>query len=297
MPAEGIERKPRRELLTWEELTRLTIIFLRLGIDKLRITGGEPFMRKGLIDFLHTVSRFPELNRIHITTNGVVVAPLVPQLLDIGISGINLSLDTLSRSRFKDITGMDALDKVLAALHALLDHAIPVKINTVVRGGFNADEILDIARLAEDHPVEVRFIEEMPLIGTGERSTGGWNSEHMIQLLSSGFQELIPLPPASSTAQVFAIQGFAGRVGVIAGSSRSFCSRCNRTRITASGQLQTCLYGPGVLDLRKMLRSNASDSEIIRAIKDYIRYRPRDGFTAYKTRRRHSAERMVAIGG
>ncbi len=296
MPVHGIERKPRGELLTWEELTRLTGIFNRLGIVKLRITGGEPFLRKGLLDFIRTVSGFPELNSIHITTNGVGVAPLVPQLKTISISGINLSLDTLDRHRFEEITGQDALESVLATFEALLEHSIPLKINTVVRGGFNTDEILKIARLAEDHPVEVRFIEEMPLIGTGEPYSG-WDAKHMVRLLRSGFHELIPLPAKSSTAQLFAIQGFAGKIGVIAGNSRSFCSRCNRTRITAAGKLQTCLYGPGVLDVKRMLRDGASDSEITRAITDRIWNRSRDGFEAYKTRKLKTAESMAAIGG
>lgn len=297
MPATGIPAKSRKELLTWEELTRLTRVFLDLGIRKLRITGGEPFMRKGLLDFLNTISRFEALEEIHLTTNGVDAARHIPALHEIGITGINLSLDTLNRLKFEEITGFDHLEEVLNTFHTLLEHRIPLKINTVVKAGFNTDELLDIARLAELHPVEVRFIEEMPLIGTGESDYPRWDSEQIMALLSTGLTELIPLPRSNSTAKRFAVQGFAGRIGIIAGHSRTFCSQCNRTRVTASGFLQTCLYSHRELNLKRLMRSGASDDQLVRLIRKCIRERAADGFVAYGNRGHIPAESMVSIGG
>ncbi len=297
MPATGIPRKSSKELLTWEELIRLTRIFLDLGIKKVRITGGEPFMRKGLLDFLDTIRRFKTLQELHLTTNGVAAAPHIQQLHEIGISGINLSLDTLSRSKFEEITGSDRLKEVLTTFNTLLEYGIPLKINTVVKAGFNTDELLDIARLAESHPVEVRFIEEMPLIGTGESEYPQWDSGKIMALLRTGLTELMPLPRSSSTAKRFAVRGFAGRIGIIAGHSRTFCSECNRTRVTASGFLQTCLYSQGELNLKRLIRSGASDDQLIQLIRKRIRERAADGFVAYRNRGHIPAESMVSIGG
>ena len=297
MPATGIPAKSRKELLTWEELARLTRVFLDLGIRKLRITGGEPFMRKGLLDFLNTIRRFEALQELHLTTNGVDAAPHIPRLCEIGISGINLSLDTLNRLKFEDITGHDRLDEVLTTLNTLLEHRIPLKINTVVKAGFNTDELIEIARLAESHPVEVRFIEEMPLIGTGESDCPPWDSDQIMAILRTGLTELIPLPRSNSTAKRFAVQGFAGRIGIISGHSRTFCSECNRTRVTASGFLQTCLYSHRELDLKRLIRSGASDNQLVQLIRKRIRERAADGFVAYRNRGHIPAESMVSIGG
>jgi len=297
IPTAGIPEKSRKELLTWEELTRLTRVFLGLGIRKVRITGGEPFMRKGLPDFLSTIRRFKALEEVHLTTNGVDAARHIPLLSEIGISGINLSLDTLNHSKFEEIAGIDRLNEVLTTFNTLLEHRIPLKINTVVKTGFNTDELLDIARLAETHPIEVRFIEEMPLIGAGESEYPPWNSEQIMALLRTGLTELIPLPRSDSTAKRFAVQGFAGRIGIISGHSRTFCSECNRTRITASGFLQTCLYSNRELNLTKLIRSGASDDQLTRLIRKSIRERAADGFVAYRKRGHTPAESMVSIGG
>ena len=297
MPATGIPAKSRKELLTWEELTRLTRVFLDLGIRKVRITGGEPFMRKGLLGFLNTIRLFKSLEEIHLTTNGVDAAPHIPQLCEIGISGINLSLDTLNRSRFEDITGSNRLEEVLTTFYTLLEHGIPLKINTVVKAGFNTNELIEIARLAESHPVEVRFIEEMPLIGTGESDYPPWDADQIMALLRTGLTELIPLPRSNSTAKRFAVQGFAGRIGIIAGHSRTFCSECNRTRVSASGFLQTCLYSHRELNLKMLMRAGASDDQLVHLIRKRIRERAADGFVAYRNRGHIPAESMVSIGG
>jgi cyclic pyranopterin phosphate synthase len=297
MPAEGIELKQRSEIFTWEELIRLVEIFVEIGIKKLRITGGEPFQREGLLPFLQRVRAISGLESIHITTNGVRVAPFVSQLSEIGISSINLSLDTLDRHRFVHMTRRDVLDEVLATMNALLKNSVPLKINMVVIEEFNSDEIIAMTQLAKDHPVEVRFIEEMPFHRLEKITSSDWNVQRLLHLLRSSYPDMNLLSTPNSTAQCFAVPGFVGRIGVIAAHSRSFCSSCNRIRVAASGQLKTCLYDKGVLNLKSMLRSGASNGQIQTAIKNCIRDRFVDGFEAYAKRGQQGTESMMAIGG
>lgn len=297
MPLAGPALKPREELLTWEELIRLAGIFLGLGVRKLRVTGGEPFMRKGLLNFLREAHDLPGLESLHITTNGMGVAPLVPALRDIGVAGVNLSLDTLDRHTFETITGRDGLDDVLETFHALLDHDLPVKINTVVLGEWNADEIARMARLARDYPVEVRFIEEMPLIGIARSSTIHWDRNRILDRLTSELGTLQPLPANGGTACRFTVAGFTGTIGVIAGHTRSFCSTCNRIRITASGLMKTCLYGCDVLNLRQMLRDSGDENAIQTAVTERVLNRSSDGFAAHSRCGFQTSDCMSSIGG
>jgi len=289
--------QPRSEILHWEELMEIVGVFTALGIRKLRITGGEAFTRKGILGFLQEVCSFPDLHGIYITTNGVAVAALVPQLKALGISGINLSLDTLNRARFQKITHSDSLHKVLATCYQVMDHGIPLKLNTVVKEGFNTDEIANLARLAENNPIEVRFIEEMPQLTAGEQQESGWDFERILAELQAHFPDITPLSADNGTARRFQIPDFAGKIGIIAGHSRLFCSTCNRIRVTATGQLKTCLYDNGVLDLKKLLRSEAGKSEIQQAIRDKVGRRALDGFEAFATRCGPVNHTMAAIGG
>ena len=159
MPSEGINFQPADKILSWEEMTRLTKIFVDLGITKVRITGGEPFSRKGILDFLTKIRSFSGLEELYVTTNGVGIAQFVPALKKIGLNGINLSLDTLNKHRFVELTRRDSLDQVLEFFSEVLKYKIRLKINTVVKEGFNTAEIVPIARLAQKYPIEVRFIE------------------------------------------------------------------------------------------------------------------------------------------
>jgi cyclic pyranopterin phosphate synthase len=297
MPPGGIDLQPREALLTLEELLHLSGIFTRLGIRKIRITGGEPFCRKGVLDFLMDIRALPGLDTLHLTSNGVGIAPLVPTLRTIGVDGVNLSLDTLDRDTFKAITGRDALDEVMETFHALLDHGIPVKINTVVLGEWNTGELGRLAALARHYPVEVRFIEEMPLIGQIRSSTIPWDRDRILARLTSQLGELQPLPAVGGTARRFTIPGHAGTVGIIAGHSRSFCAACDRIRINARGFMKTCLYGPAALDLRKMLREHRNEEAIARAVIEQIADRSADGFEAHARCGFRSSDCMPSIGG
>ena len=189
MPEEGIEYMPKQELMSYEEMLRIVRMLVGLGIQKLRITGGEPFIRRDMMDFLGEMSRLEGLEQIHITTNGVVTAPLVPALKKLGIRSVNLSLDTLDRQLFHEITRRDDFDKVMKTFEALLTHGITTKINAVIIEGKNNNELLPLAMLTKDHPVGVRFIEEMPFNG-GEAHYDQlwWSHRRILETLQNHFR-------------------------------------------------------------------------------------------------------------
>jgi molybdenum cofactor biosynthesis protein A len=282
MPEEGIEYLPKQQLLTYEEMERLLGVLAGMGVRKVRITGGEPFLRKDLMPFLHRVSAIPGIEEIHITTNGVLTLPHVPELKALGIKSINLSLDTLDRERFLRITRRDELDKVLATFHALLRYDIPVKINAVVMEGQNTEDIVPLARLAEQYPVAVRFIEEMPFNGVGNNHPVlTWNYRRILQELRQAFPGLHQADKELyATAENFVIPGHAGSLGIIAAYSRTFCGTCNRIRITAQGGLKTCLYGNDVLNTRDILRSSDSDESLTAALLEAFGRRAKNGYEA-----------------
>jgi molybdenum cofactor biosynthesis protein A len=297
MPSEGISFLPRRELLSFEEIIRLAEIFLRQGISKIRITGGEPFVRGDLPRLTATLKTLPGLQHLHITTNGVSAAPYLAQLREIGISGINLSLDTLRSGCFNRLAGRNFLPKVLATFRRALELGIPLKINTVVQQE-NRGELLEIAGLAQDHPVEVRFIEAMPFNGGRAFSEQQTDQGSIREILRQGLPPMTRLLEATGTAALYEIQGFRGRVGIIAAHSRKFCDRCNKVRLTPAGSLKTCLYAPPVLDLKAMLRSGCSDEQIGAAVRASIMDRPRNGLEAAETwQGRCHADSMASIGG
>jgi molybdenum cofactor biosynthesis protein A len=295
MPAQGIEFVPRAEILSWEEEARLVRICTRLGVRKVRVTGGEPFVRRGLLPFLRTLRAVDGLETLAITTNGVGVASRVAELAAIGVDSVNLSVDTLDRARFRAIAGADALDAVLATLDALLATPIRVKINTVVAPGRNDDEIPALSGLARDRPLDVRFIEPMDFVGGAD--TAVWTADRILSRLRIAYPGITPLPETGATARLYTVPGFAGRVGIIAGHSREFCATCNRLRLTARGALKNCLYGDGVLDLKALVRGGASDDQIATALVEVVGRRQRDGYEAHAGRLTLRGESMSAIGG
>lgn len=301
MPAEGIDFLPQGEVLSFEELLRLARLFAALGIRKFRITGGEPFVRAGLIGFLEKLAAVPGIEEIHITTNGVLTAPFVKDLKRIGITAVNLSLDTLSRERFKTITRRDEFESVMKTFYALLEHGIPTKINTVVTDGINTDEIVPLALLSRTYPVSVRFIEEMPFNGTGkETPVLIWNYAQILAVLKNAFPSLTKLPDALySTSMNYAIEGHLGTVGIIAAYSRTFCGTCNRLRLTPKGEIHTCLYDNRGYDVKTPMRQGASDAELEALIRKSVSERYKDGYEAEANRIGHLPvrESMSTIGG
>lgn len=301
MPEEGIDFGPRNTLMRYEEFLRLVKILGPLGIDKVRITGGEPFVRRDLMDFLSGLASIPEINAIKITTNGTLTQKYLPALKDLGIRSINLSLDTLDSDRFFAITRRDEFDKVWKTFLALLEQDFEVKINAVLLSGQNDKDILPFAKLTEQFPVTVRFIEEMPFNGSGSLVDGlYWDWQKIEATIRSGYPDLQKIQdPPHSTARNYKIPGHQGNIGIIPAYSRTFCGTCNRLRITPQGLLKTCLYDSGVFNIRDLMRAGASDSELRTALLDAIGNRAKDGFEAESRRFGGSKvhESMTTIGG
>lgn len=301
MPASGIQYVPRKELLTYEEITRLARLLGEAGISKLRITGGEPFVRRDLIKLLEALTATPGIHSLHITTNGVLTAPHIPVLRQLGIGSVNLSLDTLDAARFLQITRQDDFSKVMHTLDQLLASHIPTKINAVVMENKNIEDIIPLVNLTRHHPVSVRFIEEMPFNGEGNHYQAlTWTHQKIVRYLQEHFPTLEKVQdPEHATASHYRVPGYAGDIGVIAAFSRTFCGTCNRIRITAQGDLKTCLYDDGVLNLRDLMRTHSTDDVLRAALLEAFKQRPRDGFEAERLRKNQNpvSESMSTIGG
>lgn len=298
MPAEGISYMPLQQLLTWEEMFRVTRILHDMGIEKVRITGGEPFVRPGLMDFLRDLSALNGLD-VCLTTNGVLIEPHLDALFALGIRTINVSLDSLDRERFHAITRRDDFDVVMANIMRMLSMGFQVKLNAVIMRGKNEEDMLALTQFAADHPVSVRFIEEMPFNGSGLVAGAlYWNDKRMLAQIKSGFPDLVSLPKTlGETAQRYRAADFKGDIGIIAAYSRTFCGTCNRVRLTAKGQVKTCLYDEGVFDLKAYLRSGVSDAALRETFLILFNKRPIDGFAAEKNRKGVIDESMTTIGG
>ncbi len=301
MPREGLDWLGRAELLTLEEMLRISNLAIGMGVDKIRITGGEPFVRKDIMQYLGEISQNRQLRDLSITTNGVLTASLVPELKKMGIRSVNLSLDTIDRDRFFAITYRDELEQVLKTLEQLLRFGIEVKINAVVMEGKNTQDIFPLAGLSKELPVKVRFIEQMPFNGRNAAFSGiAWNHARILQELEQFYPAITKIPdPLYSTSSNYHVPGHKGDVGIIAAYTRSFCGTCNRIRITAQGMLKTCLYGEGVLSLRDLMREGKDDKALQQALRQAVFHKEEDGWKAEDMSVRHHPvhESMATIGG
>ena len=272
MPAEGLQWLPKDELLTFEELTRLLTLFVRLGVRGLKITGGEPTIRADLPTLAGMFRQAgPDLD-ISITTNGLLLDRLAAPLAAAGVDRATVSCDSLLQHRFAEMTRRDALDKVLAGIRAAEAAGLtPIKINTVVIGGTNDDEVVDFARWARETGYEVRFIEYMPL-----DAQHAWERAKVVpgaQILHT-IDTVFPLAARHHETEPATTFGFAdgspGTVGVIASVTEPFCDTCNRLRLTAEGAFRSCLFAMDETDLRSPLRAGASDQELAGLIRDGV---------------------------
>ena len=301
MPEEGLNWLSRNELMSYEEMLRACTLLVKMGIQKIRITGGEPFVRKDIMKLLSALSVLSGLNELTITTNGILTAPLVPELKKIGIKSVNLSLDTLDANRFFAIAKRDEFGKVMETLEQLLKHDIEVKINAVVMDGKNTQDINPLVELTKELPVSVRFIEEMPFNGDGHVYQGlQWDYVRILSEIEQQYPTIKKLDdPAYSTSYNYQIPGHAGSIGIIAAYSRTFCGTCNRIRITPVGELKTCLYDGGVLNIKDLMRSGIDESDLQDKLIDAFGHRPKDGWEAEKNRNVNDPahESMATIGG
>lgn len=300
MPEEGIKYVPKPHLLTWEEMDRIIRLLASMGVDKVRITGGEPFVRRGIMEFLEEIRQIEGLRQINITTNGVLTAPLVPEFKRLGIKSVNLSLDSLDRQRFFEITRRDEFQNVWQTFEALQEYNISTKLNAVVMSGKNTNDIIPMAELTREHNVSVRFIEEMPFNGDGAHEYQEfWNYRKILEELKKHYPGIYKLPdPPASTSYNYQIPNHKGTIGIIAAFSRTFCGTCNRLRLTPQGQFKTCLYDDGVFNIKDLLRTGLSDETLKRHIFEALQNRAKDGFEA-EARRKVSliSESMSTIGG
>jgi molybdenum cofactor biosynthesis protein A len=297
MPHGILDKTLRHDILSWEEIIRAVNIFADLGIKKVRLTGGEPFVRKGLMDFLPKICSIPNIEGVYITTNGTSINEYIPILKQSCIKGINISIDSLDPDIYHKITGHDSFNSVYTAIINLIGNSIPVKINVVVSKEIDEKLIIQMAYFAKENPVDIRFIELMPFRGTEESYIKYLDAKQILGILKSEFKEMIHFNSVQSTAEIYNITGFKGRIGIIPGHSRTFCSECNRIRLTAKGAIKNCLYGEEILDLKSLFRNSQTDdiikNEIIKAVQlKYI-----DGFEAFANKNKSYYESMASIGG
>ncbi len=300
MPEEGIKYLPKKELFTFEEIERLVVLLAQMGITKVRLTGGEPFVRNDLMQLIRRMVNIDGIKDIHITTNGILTLPHVAELKSLGIASVNLSLDTLDRERFKRIARRDEFKKTWETFEQLVASDIPVKINAVVMEGQNIEDILPMVELTRNRNVSVRFIEEMPFNGEGSHySTLNWTYRKIVEHIQKGYPNIEKIKDEeNSTAYHYQVPGFKGNVGIIAAFSRTFCGTCNRIRVTAQGVLKTCLYDDGVLNVKDLMRTGLSDQDIKEQLQNAFSHRAKDGFEAEKNRKQHAvSESMSTIGG
>ncbi len=272
MPVEGLSWLPRPQLLTDDELVRLArIAVCDLGVTQLRLTGGEPLLRPGLVQIVTELAALTPRPRLALTTNGIGLARLAGPLAAAGLDRVNISLDTIDEERFAQLAHRRRLPDVLAGAAAAAEAGLtPVKINSVLLREHNADEAPDLLDFALEHGYQLRFIEQMPL-----DAQHGWRRENMVtadeifQWLSTR-HELTPDPDerGSAPAQTWLVDGGPARVGIIASVTRPFCGDCDRTRLTADGQVRSCLFGQDEADLRAGLRGGASDAELAQRWRD-----------------------------
>ncbi|PQJ21846.1 GTP 3',8-cyclase MoaA [Tenacibaculum sp. SG-28] len=300
MPAHGIPIVAREELLTFKEMYRIVRVLTELGIHKVRLTGGEPFVRKDFISFLEMLSYNDLLEAINITTNGALIKKHLEKIQALPkIKTINLSIDSLHAEKFKKITRRDVFSEVYEVLEVLEKSNLHLKLNVVVQSGFNTNEITDFVRLTAEKNLTVRFIEEMPFNGNGQRTMEEvWNFDKILKEIASEFEIKKLETPKSSTSKNYKVPGFKGDLGIIPAFTRTICNDCNRIRITATGLFKNCLFDDGVFNLRDFLRNGASNEDLKSLFLSLVKEKPKNGFIAEANRKNGAiSESMSTIGG
>ncbi len=283
MPEEGIPLIPHQDILRYEEIVRIVRVAVGMGLDRIRLTGGEPLVRKGVVDLVGELARIPNLKDLSMTTNGILLGRYAERLAQAGLRRVNVSLDTLQEDRFRRITRRGRLEDVLEGRRAALAAGMrPVKINTVVVRGLNDDEVVDIARLTLEPDWHVRFIEVMPLGAAGGEESH-WSGNGVVsaaEVRTHIETALGPLEPVrgetgSGPARYYRLPGAAGTVGFISPVTEHFCHSCNRLRLTADGRLLPCLLSNFAIDLRSVLRGGGDDEQLRETFLQAIIAKPR----------------------
>jgi cyclic pyranopterin phosphate synthase len=303
MPKEGVSAIGHDDILRYEEIMRVIHASMKIGIMKVRITGGEPLVRRGILDFLGRLNAVEGLRDVSLTTNGVLLESMADGLYKAGIRRINISLDSLDSEKYRHVTRGGSLERVLRGIQeAFRVGFYPLKINVVAIKGFNDDEILNFARQTIDKPCQVRFIELMPM-GSAEMDHDGkyLSNEAIADAISRAF----PVEPLMSKrsnldgpARLFRIKGARGEIGLIGAMSQHFCQTCNRLRLTADGHIRACLFSDHEVDLRSAIRRGCSDSDLVQLIQRAAESKPRGFREGEEGRHLKKCTRdMSTIGG
>lgn len=296
---DGVDKLEREDILTYEEFLRLAALFARCGVDTVRVTGGEPLVRKGVEQLVKGLKAIPGIRKVTMTTNAVLLEQQLPALLEAGLDSVNISLDTLDPALFAKITARDEFVAVQAGIHAALESGIPVKLNCVPQVGVNEGELEALAALAQDKPLQVRFIEMMP-IGYGA-AMPCISGPELLARFRRRWPELAPLPGAACAALgdgpavYYTVPGWKGDIGFIAAVHGKFCASCNRVRLTSQGFLRPCLASETGCDLRALLRGGADDARLRTAIRETIWFKPREHH--FEDRCMPATRGMYRIGG
>ncbi|XP_072755668.1 molybdenum cofactor biosynthesis protein 1 isoform X2 [Anoplolepis gracilipes] len=270
MPAEGVKLTKKENILRTDEIIQIADLFVKEGVRKIRLTGGEPTVRKDIVDIVGQLKQLPDLKQIAITTNALTLTRQLPALQRAGLDALNISLDTLREERFEMFTRRKGWSRVMASIDLAVQLGYnPVKVNCVIMRGRNDDEIIDFIDFTKDRPIDVRFIEYMPFQGNEWKENKMVSFDEMKEIIRKKYSNFQTLPnQANDTSKAYHVPGFVGQVGFITSMSQHFCDSCNRLRITADGNLKVCLFeGKGEVSLRDALRNGASED----ALKDLIR--------------------------
>jgi len=299
MPEEGVPLIPHEEILTYEEILRIVRVFATEGISKVRLTGGEPLVRKGIVDFVSRLSKIEEIKDLSLTTNGILLKEFAQDLKKAGLKRINISLDSLRKERFCQITRKDDFERVWAGIEeALRVGLFPIKINMVAIQGLNDDEIEPFARLTLQFPLVIRYIEYMPS-GNGEE----WKESDILTIpqIKSRLEnvgKLVPIPSDrwDGPAKRFRIEGALGEIGLIGPISSHFCDDCNRLRLTPDGKIRTCLFSDEEIDVKELLRNGGSDWDLKERLFTALKKKPeRHPINTHQFKK--CQRNMSAIGG
>jgi molybdenum cofactor biosynthesis protein A len=298
MPEEGIDFRSEDKLLTTEEIFRLIKLTSKMGVSKIRFTGGEPLLRKDLSELVQFAHQCEGIESVHLTTNGLLLSKRIEELEKSGLSGINISLDTLDTDKFKKITRRDGLDMVLNSLQkALASNIQSIKLNIVAMRDFNDDELMDFVELTKDNDITVRFIELMPFDSHQIWKTGKfYGADDIVADIKKQVDALKPIDGSRTEHHIFRVNDYKGKVAVIPAYSRSLCGECNRIRITADGKLLNCLYSQDETNLRDAMRTGKTDMIIKEMIYGTMKKKFKDGWEAQK-QGNDNRESMTQIGG
>ncbi len=299
VPCTPFKHLKKSEILSWDEIFRIVETGTRLGISKIRLTGGEPLYRKGIVDFVSRLCSMNSLKDVAVTTNGVFVSEKAEQLKHSGLKRINISLDTLQRSKFKDLTGSDLFSKTWEGIMTAYNLGFsPIKINTVVIKGFNENEIEQLARLSLQYPFHIRFIEYMPVGANPHQNRKFFFPASEIRKKLEKIGNLIPVEKQlrDGPAERLRFEGAPGEIGLIGSMSHCFCNTCNRLRLTASGNLRPCLLADDHVDILPAIRGGASDEDIETLFLKAIAMKDREHHMSFDQNRTLQTK-MVSIGG